>query len=1326
MNTDRQTLVDRARDGWIRRLIDLSRRNNLLYYRDLKNGTLDLTAADPTAMQALLSGEAVSLSRLLPEADQTRTAAVAREVFRRAQSNLEEKGLQTLYLALGMATWTAADEGRAPEAAVLLLPAAIEWKGAGRGVTIRRAGDAALNLVLLHVLEVEHGVTIDGDELLAPPEGAEETPALDPEIVFARLRLEARSVRGFAIASKAVVGNFSFQKMAMVRDLQDNAAALSQHDLIAAMAGDGAAAAQFQIHAGDLNPADLDETAPDAEFLILDADSSQHRVTALVARGQSVVIQGPPGTGKSQTIANAIASLVAEGRRILFVAEKRAALEVVHDRLNRAGLGHMALDLHGADISRADVMRRVAQNLTLVREAPSVDGDEVHRRFTDARGKLLEHVRRLHVKRAPFGLSVYEMQGQLLRLPKAAANSVRWRGADLEKLDAKTIGIVEDALVKVAGFAPLFLKTSPSPWTGAVLPDGQTTQQAVDLVHTLDTETPELLAELDRFAVAAALPAPVNLSVAVQLMDLLSEASQMLATYRDDLFRHDLTALKAALAPGTQGALSGVLASVFNGPYRIAVRTVRELRRDGQAVHPAQMLAEVTAAQALLERWRHFGGPVAAPVAVPGSPAMRDRVEALAAAVDRLGAWLQRPDLRMMERSLFLGFVSDLHADESTPHLIAPLLQTEQVITQPGCGAIVADIRRTGPPPEVWAKRCRYAWLQSCMDRVRADEPEIAGFQGRTHDKYAEEFRLLDRQRVKLAAQRVRRHHAEHAVAVMNALPDQEALVRREAEKRSRHMPLRKLLAEAPEVLTALFPCWMASPLSVSQLMDANRRYFHIVMFDEASQVLPEDAIPSLMRASQAVIAGDEHQLPPTQFFADGAGEEEDMPEDSLVAGFESLLKLTSAFLPQRWLQWHYRSQDESLIAFSNRHVYEERLVTFPGIGGSKAIRHVLVDDGGQEESSAAEVATVVDLVLEHARQRPKESLGVITMGIKHANRVQAAIDEALRRAPELEPVFDSTRKERFFVKNLERVQGDERDAIILSIGYGKDRTGKLPYRFGPLLHDGGERRLNVAVTRARRHMTLVSSFTHLDMDPGRSSARGVQLLRAYLEYTARPSSAPRDAGAAVLDAFEQDVYETLSAAGVALLPHWGVSSYRVDMVARHPLRPERMVLAIECDGPGYLSAPTVRDRDRLRQQQLETLGWKYHRIWSPDWFMRREQEVERAVAAYKAAVASADVADGVAEVPPQAQPVAAVAAVTPAAVVEQSGRAPKPALPLREKIEEYLQSELDDLVEWVKSDGRLRTDDEILDQMVQELGFKRRGARIEQAVRAAIERTRD
>ncbi len=1309
--------------------MDTSRRNNLLYFRDLTKGTLDIPDSHSDASTGLLNGDEVPLNRLFPDVNTAQAAAKLREIGRRALANLEEKGLQTLFLTLGMATWPSGDGGRPPESAVLLVPIAIKRRGReGRSIALQRTGEPQVNLTLLHALETEYGCTLDLEGLLAGIVNEEE--AFNYEAVFQRLRQTARNIPGFEIRPRAVIGNFSFQKMAMVKDLRERAEEMVAHPLIAAISGDGPARETLRLlqnPQGEIDPREIDRIPPENEFLILDADSSQQRVIAAVLAGQDGVIQGPPGGGKSQTIANLIASLAAEGRRVLFVAEKRAALEVVLRRLEETGLGHLVLDLHGADISTRAVMKRIGEALSLIRETTPVTAESVHGPFSDRRKRLNEHVARMHTARPPSGLSVYELQGRLLRLPGEARASLRWRGASLDRLDASTANALCDLLREAGGFSSLFFRDDPAPWTGATLADGVAVQQAMDFSARIAYERwPALRDALNQIVAVTGLSAPTTLDEARNLLALLGKVTHTLTLYDAELFRQDLDVLAVDLAPAGRGVMALAWAWCTKSAFRKARQNIRAMRRSG-LVSAAHLLAEVQAAADQRRRWRSLSTPTSVPIAAPELETARRRQDALDADLAAITAFIER-QVGTITLDEFGNLFNALATDTVTPFRILRLTEIEREIKQRGAGALLNELRVSKINPVFWPDMFTYTWLASCLDNARLADPAIAGFNGNTHEGFVGEFRNLDRERLKLAAARVRRAHGERAIDAMNKYPEQEALVRREAEKQSRHLPLRKLLAQAPDVMTALFPCWMASPLSVSQLLDASRHYFDIVLFDEASQVLPEDAVPSLLRASRVVVAGDRHQLPPTTFFADGGADgDEDEDDVAPTEGFQSLLDLMSSFLQSWPLEWHYRSHDERLIAFSNRHIYGDRLITFPGIGGPPCITHILVPHvlnvDGQEESASAEVQRVVELILEHATNRPDETLGVIAMGIRHALRVEAALDDALDARPDLDDFFDPNRHERFFVKNLERVQGDERDAIILTVGYGKDRVGNLPYRFGPLLYEGGERRLNVAVTRARRRMTLVSSFSHQDMDPNRSRAKGVELLRLYLQYTASNGGNLEDSGHTgfPMNPFEADVHDTLASNGIPLLSQWGASRYRIDLVAKHPQKPGRFVLAIECDGASYHSAPTARDRDRLRQQQLEALGWRFHRIWSTDWFQRRDKEIERTVAAYQRAVEWSDQMDAT---DGQASRGTAVRSDNTTALPSVPiRRGPRPHIPQYDRIDQYQSAQLIAFIRWIKSDGLLRTDEEILSEMIQLLGFQRRGPRIVAAIQNAIER---
>jgi very-short-patch-repair endonuclease len=1319
----RRALVDGARTEWIDRLIDPSRNNNLLYFRPLKLATIDLSDSDPASVERLLAEEPVPLELLVSEERLVRAAAQAKEIRKRSIANLEDRGLDTLYATYGMASWPAAGDGRPPEAPVLLLPIEVELRGReGRQVILRRKGDIQVNLVLLHFLG-QLGCRITPEALL---EAGNTEERFDPGPVLDRLIEMAGGIQGFELTPRLILGNFSFQKMALVKDLRERGEEFAAHDLIAAIAGDVDARQTVTARRGDGSfVVDLEQVPPDEEFVVLDADASQQRAIAATVSGQDGVIDGPPGTGKSQTIANLIASLTARGRRVLFVAEKRAALEVVQRRLDTVDLGHLTLDLHGADLTRARVMAEFAASLRKIREIGPVDARSVHKDFEDRRGRLNHHVRRMTMRRLPAQQNAYEMQVRLLGLADRSQITTRWRGAELDRLTPENAERTRMRLIEAAGFETLFLRTDPSPWTGAQLTDGPTVEDAVQRAERLArVRWPALEAVCEVLAESTGLPAPANFDDATRMKQLLDDVSETLQRYELGIYAVDLDEAVRALGPARAGRWRAARAWCFDSLYRVSGRRTRRCRRQ-RRVQSATLLIEVEQAADQKHRWRARAGALPRPL-----PDLKPFQAAYSAVLDDLtvlAGYLGRQDIGSLPCDRLSELLTGLAADDVTPYRLPALCAIERDLNELGAGSLVQELRQHPRDANAWVSAFDFAWLTSCYERARLEDPAFAGFKGQVHDRFVEDFVRLDEERLRLAAFRVSRGHAERVIAVMNANPAQAALVEREAFKKTRHLPLRRLLSEAADVLTALRPCWMASPLAVSQLIPADRRYFDVVIFDEASQVLPEDAVCSILRAGQAVVAGDPRQLPPTPFFAAGDDEDDESDDISAPVGFESVLDLMSACAQPPWtLTWHYRSQDEALIAFSNAFVYDGQLITFPGCGGPPSVRlesvPSLTGRDDRMDSAALEVTRVVELILDHAEHRPGESLGVIALGLSHARRVEAALEAALHERPDLDEFFvvpERPTDRRFFLKNLERVQGDEADAIILTTGVARDRTGRVDLRqFGPLNGVHGVRRLNVAITRARRRMTLVSSISHYDLDPTRA-AEGVQLLRRYLEYAASGGARLTNERVTTIEinAFERSVLEALRSKQIEAEPQWGVSGYRIDLAVKHPHRPGRFVMAIECDGASYHSAPTARDRDRLRQQHLEALGWRFHRIWSTDWFLRRDEELSRASEAYTRAVEYADRIDAHHGQSAESSVRSATAASVPAAPATRGRRPDIPARSLR-------PDHLDLLVRWIQSDGRLRTDEDLTLEAIEELGYERRGKQIEQAIRAAIVRS--
>ena len=1165
---------------------------------------------------------------------------------------------------MGLASWKAEDDGRDPAAPVVLVPVEVVARGTrAEQWKVRRIGEVRVNDVLLHALNVEHGVTVEADALVSALQGDDQGEPFDPSPLFAALQSAAARAPEFRIEARWVLGNFAFQKMAIVRDLKELLQPLAAHPLIAAISGDATAAAQARGDRAAIDPRTLDAQPPDAEFLIRDADSSQQQAIAATLGGQNGVISGPPGTGKSQTISNVIAELVARGKTVLFVAEKRAALDVVLNRLRDANLGHLCLDCHGADVSRKLVAQQLQQSLDLIRDSPVPNHAEPHRQFIDRRDRLNAHVRAMQAPRAPSGLGLQAMYGSLLKLGAEATTAVRFSGTALKNLDAATVTTSGELLHELAAMPEVVLGESKSPWLGAVLTSPAATREAFEHSRYLAHEAlPRVLRALNALWAECRVKPPATFADLSSLIETLSTIAAVCQRFDAAIFAADLSSLETALRPA-RSPIPRLVAQLFSQSYRAALNQVRAWHRGGP-IAPADALAGVETARRVTESWNAVRVD-GTPAAWTAWPAVADAWKTIVADVERLQTVLPARKLSAMPLETLEALTRGLAADAVTPGKVRRMGEIVKMFDERGLAPLLADIAQRKPATSLWPTILRHAWLSSCIEDAQVGDTTVATFNGRRHDEVVSEFKALDQERLRLAIQRVWRAHALAAIETRNRQPEQNTLVQKEANKKTRHLTLRRLFADAPDVLLALRPCWMASPLSVSQLLPGDRPYFDVVIFDEASQVLPEDAVTSLLRGRQAVVAGDQRQLPPTTFFAAGS-EHEDTDEEDETAGFQSILDQMTAFLDPPWaLDWHYRSRDESLIAYSNHRIYGGRLVTFPGAGSGPAIRHELIPhvtgEGAQEQSANREVARVVELVLEHARLHPDESLGVITMGITHANRIEAALYRAREAHPDLEEFFAVDRPERFFVKNLERVQGDERDAIVLSVGYGKNEAGHVVYRFGPLLQEGGERRLNVAITRSRKRMTVVSSFAHSDLDPASKKA-GVQHLRAYLEYAA---SGGRSLGAATitevpLNDFEQSVHDELARRGLRVLGQVGSSRYRIDLVTMHPDKPGRYVLAIECDGASYHAAPTARDRDRLRQQQLEALGWRFCRIWSTDWFLRREEEVQRVLRAHEEAVRAANDADAqAAATAPIAAVVAASASVAGQSVAADSARIP-------------------------------------------------------------------
>ena len=608
--------------------------------------------------------------------------------------------------------------------------------------------------------------------------------------------------------------------------------------------------------------------------------------------------------------------------------------------------------------------------------------------------------------------------------------------------------------------------------------------------------------------------------------------------------------------------------------------------------------------------------------------ALRDALDALTAAMElRTDRIEPGSALEELPYGALDAWLRDARERVASAHDVVRFNQLERKAAEAGIAEVAeaaasrADAARqlTG----LFEHACYGAWL----DLAFRERPTLAEFDGATHAGIVERFRELDmaqfhHNRALIAERHWRRLPRQHGGGQLGVL-------KREFQKKRRHLPVRVLMRRAGRAIQSIKPVFMMSPLSIAKYIPPGSVDFDLVVFDEASQVRPVEALGAIIRGRQAVVVGDSKQLPPTSFFDRMA---DDGDEDaSQTADLESILGMFCAQgAPERMLRWHYRSRHESLITVSNHEFYDNRLVVFPSPDAGKVdtglVFHHEPEALYQRRGiNTVQAKAVAAAVMEHARGTPGLTLGVAAFSNVQARRIEDEVDILRRRDPSCEEFFAGHPEEPFFVKNLENVQGDERDVILISIGYGKIDGAYLPMNFGPLNRDGGERRLNVLITRARRRCVVHSNFVGADLDLRRSRARGVEALKTFLEYAETGNiDVPQATGREADSPFEEAVAARLRAAGHDVAHQVGSAGFFIDLAVVDPARPGRFLLGIECDGAAYHSARSARDRDRLRQQVLEGLGWTIHRIWSTDWFRNADAELAKVEIAIRMAQAAA------------------------------------------------------------------------------------------------------
>ncbi len=532
-------------------------------------------------------------------------------------------------------------------------------------------------------------------------------------------------------------------------------------------------------------------------------------------------------------------------------------------------------------------------------------------------------------------------------------------------------------------------------------------------------------------------------------------------------------------------------------------------------------------------------------------------------------------------------------------------------------------------------------WLALAVNDVSA----VQTFKKRSHEQKLEQFKKLDKKQFEYSISRIRD-------SIIKTFPDRNIItgahssvrkLEHEMEKKRKVMPLRTLFSEIPDLMQTLKPCFMMSPLSVAYFLNANDYHFDMVIFDEASQIFPQDAIGAIFRADQVIIAGDTKQLPPTSFFSTSTSNNDDFDDEEddekwVEENYDSILEETANVLPNRTLLWHYRSKHEHLISFSNQKIYRDELITFPSSNESEpdtGVEFEYVEDGyyepGGKSCNILEARRCAELVKEHIDKHPERSLGIIAFSEKQQQAILREIQLFREQNPKYESFFTEGKEEEFFVKNLENVQGDERDTIIFSICYAKTKEQKasgkpMSLRFGPVGISGGERRLNVAITRAKINVKLVGSILPSDIPISNTESEGIHMLYDYIEFARNKGAVLGDSNQKrKTDDFANAIYSYITSKGYSAKQYIGCSDYKIDIAVEHPEIMDEYVAGIECDGFSYHNARTARDRDRLRSSVLKNMGWNMYRVWSTEWYRNPQIEGQKLIEFIEKAIAESN-----------------------------------------------------------------------------------------------------
>ncbi|MBQ8685642.1 MAG: DUF4011 domain-containing protein [Clostridia bacterium] len=1301
---------------WERRLLDLSMKNTLLHFSPAKgvihllstdaDSTLDaltqeseLTLAAATsevneiakkgarfgaATQVKSMRELIALENrsgiLRSYADEKTLAETVTRLIRKNKEADEESGTKILYLALGFLKWYSREDGEEHYAPLVLQPVTVKKSKGGAGYAVAITDeDISVNFTLLEYLKQEFNIDIRGLDSVVQ--------GLKISEILAMVRMETVRMRGWEVYDDVYLAAFSFARYQMWNDLRQNVGEFSKNEIIRALLDNS-------IMLGGEERLDEDSVRPEKTLTPLPADASQWAAIALSQTGKSFVLHGPPGTGKSQTITNIIANALYEEKRVLFVAEKQAALSVVKKRLDGLGLGDFCLELHSNKANKSDVLQKLSSTLALAGGQERVSLTEKASNIVKLKEDLSEPLVALHKKRR-LGVSVYEALLVCLKNKNAPdimnIESTFYDGLTKDKIDA-----YERMMVQAAAAAKECGGVYNSPFSNVNL-----TEYDLPTRDSLYCASEVVIAEIKHLKNYIALflelyRQKISTLTRKKLDDLYQIAKMLSGDTLRKYYREKEEEFYAFFNANRR--LDGCLEKYFKH-FKKLVDISKEQKELGKWLEAGGSDYERNkTVKAVVKK---LSKTALAPLAAEEIPSHLENIHAIYEAMaliksetklsqyftfafGRVDFFDARKNflkdlykLHALCASVFMDYNADSFnsmciraaSGYSLPVLqgLTGSLDSFRIAEESFLTAAAADKAKT-PEEDVLdyytakagalienidmlAPWCMYKKTAKALDEsgltfitdalengsVTSEniidsfeknvyknflqtniplDPVLARFSAAVSEEKSESLRLTMEEFSRMTREAIRSKLISRlpTASTEGSLSLEVANFARLSKSNLRGMGIRKLFEEIPELIKRIAPCMLMSPITVSQYLQAENGLFDLVIFDEASQIPTAEAICSIARGKASIIVGDPKQLPPTSFFHVNAVDEENLENEDMESVLDDCLAIN---MPQRHLTWHYRSKHESLIAFSNVNYYENRLCTFPSPDAlASKVKFVLVEDGVYDRGFTKKNKAEGDALIEEVLRRlsdpvlKKSSIGIVTFSNVQKEYIERKLSLAIAERRLEREAYE--REEPLFVKNLENVQGDERDVVLFSICYGPDKLGRISLNFGPLNQAGGWRRLNVAVSRAREEMVVFSSMTGAMIDLSKTNSKGVAGLKAFLDFAEKGRTnlaISSNALVAKRVGIGKYIAEELSAYGYECRYDVGASGFKIDVAVVDPKNRQRFILAIMCDTPTRFS---VKDRNVLQIQTLKRNNWNVMRLFTVNYYNNPKREIKK------------------------------------------------------------------------------------------------------------------